>query len=195
MERDLPAYTVAKAAVKRLRRAGRNPIIAIDGRCASGKTRLANRLAKRFRADIIRMDDFFLRPEQRSEERFARAGGNIDSERFCAEVLAFLAAGRAFSYRPYCCKNGDFSAPVRVNPRKIVIIEGSYSHLPEFCDFGLYDLKIALSVDKQTQTNRLFGREEGDLDAFFERWIPLEEKYFEAFDIFGGADILIDTSE
>ena len=35
-------------------------IIAIDGRCAAGKTTLAARLAKELGGDVIHMDDFFL---------------------------------------------------------------------------------------------------------------------------------------
>ena len=34
-------------------------IIAIDGRCAAGKTTLAARLAKELGGDVIHMDDFF----------------------------------------------------------------------------------------------------------------------------------------
>ena len=37
-------------------------IIAIDGRCAAGKTTLAARLAKELGGDVIHMDDFFLPP-------------------------------------------------------------------------------------------------------------------------------------
>ena len=38
-------------------------IVAIDGRCASGKTTLAREIAKRLDCNIFHMDDFFLRPE------------------------------------------------------------------------------------------------------------------------------------
>ena len=36
-------------------------VIAIDGRCASGKTTLANKLAQHFHANVFHMDDYFLR--------------------------------------------------------------------------------------------------------------------------------------
>lgn len=36
-------------------------IIAIDGRCAAGKTTLAARLVKELGGDVIHMDDFFRR--------------------------------------------------------------------------------------------------------------------------------------
>ena len=44
-------------------------IIAIDGPCASGKTTVAAKIAEEWDASVIAMDDFFLRPEQRTEER------------------------------------------------------------------------------------------------------------------------------
>ena len=36
-------------------------MIAIDGRCTSGKSSLALRLAEDFHASVVHMDDFFLR--------------------------------------------------------------------------------------------------------------------------------------
>ena len=57
-------------------------VVAIDGKCTSGKTTLAARLAEIYDCNVFHMDDFFLRPEQRTPERFAQIGGNVDYERF-----------------------------------------------------------------------------------------------------------------
>ena len=46
-------------------------IVAIDGKCTSGKTTLAAKLAEIYDCNVFHMDDFFLRPEQRTPERFA----------------------------------------------------------------------------------------------------------------------------
>lgn len=43
-------------------------VIAIDGRCASGKTTLAEKLAQYFHANVFHMDDYFLRKEQRKKD-------------------------------------------------------------------------------------------------------------------------------
>ena len=43
-------------------------LIAIDGRCASGKTTLASRIKEEINCNVIHMDYFFLRPEQRTED-------------------------------------------------------------------------------------------------------------------------------
>ena len=62
-------------------------IIAIDGRCASGKTTFTQKLANYLNAEVIHMDDFFLRNELKTKERLSEVGGNIDYERFTSEVL------------------------------------------------------------------------------------------------------------
>ena len=62
-------------------------LIAIDGRCAAGKTTLAALLKKEINCNIIHMDDFFLRREQRTLERMQEPGGNVDYERVLREVM------------------------------------------------------------------------------------------------------------
>ena len=59
--------------VKRLqRKSGKKQlVIAIDGKCASGKSTLGLYLKNSLDANLFHMDDFFLRPEQRTPERFA----------------------------------------------------------------------------------------------------------------------------
>ena len=57
-------------------------ILAIDGGSASGKTTLSDSLANIYDCTVFHMDDFFLCPEQRTQERYAEPGGNVDRERF-----------------------------------------------------------------------------------------------------------------
>ena len=96
-------------------------IIAIDGRCGAGKSTLAARLAELCGGNVFHMDDFFLRPEQRRPERFAEPGGNVDRERFAAEVLAPLENGSRFSYRPFVCRNMALGDTVEVEPKLSLI--------------------------------------------------------------------------
>lgn len=62
-------------------------IVAIDGRCGSGKTTLGEYLEQVFDCNLFRMDDFFLRMEQRTPQRLKETGGNVDYERFEETVL------------------------------------------------------------------------------------------------------------
>ncbi len=169
-------------------------LIAIDGRCASGKTTLAAKLFENMDCNVFHMDDFFLRPEQRTAARLAEAGGNVDRERFEKEVLLPLTKGISFAYRPYDCGNARLGTPITVMPKKLNIIEGSYSCHPSL--FSYFDLHIFVTMDSEEQMRRIFarnGREKAEI--FRTRWIPMEERYFDAFDIKNQCKIVIDTSK
>ena len=173
--KDILAYAAA-------RQAGHRPyLIAIDGRCAAGKSTLGAHLAA-LGCTVIPMDHFFLRPEQRTEARFAEPGGNVDRERFLSDVLLPLRAGRAFSYRPFDCHTLSLAAPLAVAPADMCVVEGSYSCHPALRDF--YDLTVFLDVSPDEQLRRIRARngEEG-AQRFVERWIPLEERYFTELDV------------
>ena len=156
-------------------------LIAIDGSCTAGKTTLAAALEKVYDCNVFRMDDFFLRPEQRTGERLAEAGGNVDYERFREEVLQPLQTGEAFSYRPYDCSTGMLKDPVAVTPKRINIIEGTYSHHPYFGE--PYDLKVFLQVSEEVCRQRILRRPAFLHRRFFEQWIPMEQQYFAHFAI------------
>ena len=168
----------AKKQIDELLAAKDTVIVAIDGKCTSGKTTLASKLAEIYDCNVFHMDDFFLRPEQRTPERFAEVGGNVDYERFCEEVLFPLKSGKTFSYRPFDCSTFMLAAPVTVAPQKLNIIEGTYSHHPYFGN--PYDLKILLTVDEETQRQRILERPSFLHKRFFAEWIPMENRYFEA---------------
>lgn len=165
-------------------------IIAIDGRCASGKTTLVKELSKMLNCNVIHMDDFFLRPEQRTSERLSIPGENVDHERFLSDVLLPLEGGKAFAFRPFSCNNCSLGDPIKVTPKGINIIEGSYSCHPSLWEH--YDLRIFLTVSPEEQLKRIVKRNgEQNAEVFRTRWIPLEEKYFTAFDIAQRCDIVL----
>lgn len=178
--------------VERLLAEGRCAFVAIDGPCASGKTVFAASLHERFGGNVLHMDDFFLRPEQRTPERFAEPGGNVDRERFEAEVLKPLAAGKAVRYRPWDCHTGDFATSRSVEPAALTVIEGSYSMHPALR--GYYDLTMCLIVDPSERLRRLEARNPRMLQRFIDEWIPLENRYFESTNTQGSADLLVDTA-
>lgn len=163
-------------------------IIAIDGRCASGKTTLAMNLKNKLKCNVIHIDDFFLQPSMRTKERLDEAGGNFDRERFIFEVLIPLKEGRKFSYRPFNCKKGDFDQSINCNPSKITIVEGAYSCHPQL--FDSYDITVFLSVSHEKQLERIVKRNgEKHAEIFKNKWIPLEEKYFTVFSVMEKCDI------
>ena len=152
-------------------------LVAIDGNCTSGKTTLASQLAANYDCNVFHMDDFFLRPEQRTPERFAEIGGNVDYERFNEEVLLPLKSGKPFSYRPFDCSTFQLTDPVTVMTKKLNIIEGTYSLHSYFG--AVYDLKVFLTITPELQQERILQRPAFLHKRFFEEWIPMENRYFE----------------
>lgn len=156
--------------------------VAIDGRCAAGKSTLARTLSEKLDCNVFHMDDFFLRPEQRTSARYASPGENVDHERFLEEILLPLERGNAFSYRPYDAHLPGFKAPIQVAPKRVNVVEGSYC-----CNRNLvnhYDLRVFLDVSPEIQMRRIIARNgEAAAKMFEKRWIPLEEAYFKAFGV------------
>lgn len=151
-------------------------LLAVDGRCGSGKSTFAASLHDRFGWSVIHMDDFFLRPEQRTPERYATPGENVDHERFLEEVLLPLEAGTLTSYRPFDCETFLLAEPVSYTPSSVTVIEGSYACHPALRKH--YDLRVFLTLEPEEQLRRIAARNPDKLDDFKERWIPLEERYF-----------------
>ncbi len=166
-------------------------IIAIEGPCTSGKTTLANEISALFTCNLIHMDDFFLPFDMRTEERMNEIGGNIDYERFYNEVVQHLKEKTPFSYGKFSCNEGKINKSVTVEQKPLTIIEGVYSMHPYFGD--IYDLKLFLDINEDTQIQRLKKRSPENLEKFINQWIPMENEYFKKFDIRNKCDLIIEN--
>lgn len=164
-------------------------IFAIDGRCAAGKTTLARQLQDMAGWSIFHMDDFFLRAEQRTEARLRTPGGNVDVERFLEEILVPLKEGNTqIVYRRYDCHSQRLSEPVHRKAGLVCLAEGSYSCHPALREY--YDFRVFLTIGKEEQKHRITVRNsEAEAVSFRELWIPLEEQYFQAFEIENNCDM------
>ncbi len=157
-------------------------LLAIDGCSASGKSHLAEELAKALDCNVFHMDDFFLQSHQRTPERLLEPGGNVDYERFHEEIILPLREKRSFSYRIFDCQSMTFAKINSVQPKLLNIIEGSYSHHPYFQQ--PYDITLFLEVDAEEQSRRILHRNGEYLHKrFMEEWIPMENRYFEYYKI------------
>ncbi len=165
-------------------------LIAIDGRCASGKTTLAGILKDILRCNVVHMDHFFLQTHQRTRERLQEPGGNVDYERVLEEVLIPLSKGESAVYRIYDCHKQSLGEEVILQPAEITIVEGSYACHPVLRSY--YDLKVFLTVEPKEQLRRIELRNGADAaDVFREKWIPLEEAYFTRLKVAEESDIVI----
>lgn len=156
--------------------------VAIDGVCGGGKSTLGQALAKKYNCNLFHMDDFFLRTEQRTPDRYAQAGGNVDYERFQAEVLAHLADRDGLTYRPFDCSRMELGQPRTVSYSRLNIIEGSYSCHPYFGD--IYQVRFFVDLPAKVQKARILARNgEAKYRRFVNEWIPMENRYFETYGI------------
>jgi len=157
-------------------------LLCIDGPCGSGKSTLAAILQNVLGAALIPMDDFFLPHPRKTAERLAQPGGNADWERLRDEFLHPWQRDGYASYHPYDCQANNYGEAISVPQRRVTIIEGSYSMMPDIRKHA--DLCIFLQVSAEEQQRRILGRNGPKmLQMFNERWIPLEQNYFKAFQL------------
>ncbi len=164
--------------------------VAIEGGSASGKTALGNILSTLYDCTVFHTDDFFLRPEQRTAERYAEVGGNIDRERFLEEVLQPLGKGETVNYRKFDCATMRIGEETKIEPKKLTVIEGVYSMHPEFEKY--YDLSVFLDISPELQRERIRKRNSSEMASrFFHEWIPLETVYFDKTEAKARCDLKI----
>ena len=156
--------------------------IALDGPCATGKSTLAQWLSRQLNCPVLHMDDFFLTPDLRTQERLSRPGENVDHQRFFTQALQPLCQGQPARFRPWDCHAGDFALERTVAPCPLFITEGVYSLRPDLRDY--YQMKLWVEADWPTRRQRLLARGgEFCLSRFQQLWIPLEDAYFNAFQV------------
>ena len=131
-------------------------IVAIDGRCGSGKTTLGEYLEQVFDCNLFRMDDFFLRMEQRTPQRLKETGGNVDYERFEETVLRPIFQKQTVFYQPFSCRKWNLLEGYPVPYKKLNIIEGSYSMHPYFKN--PYQLRVFLNISPKDQMENIKKR-------------------------------------
>ncbi len=192
IRRDYACLLPLFVAVDRKLAAGQRVLLAIEGGSAAGKSTLAQLLNHVYDCAVAHMDDFFLRPGQRTRERLEEAGGNVDRERFLQEVLLPLRRGETVAYRRFDCSVQEIQAPVPLRPTQLTVVEGAYSMHPDLREH--YDLSLFLKVRPELQRERIRGRNSPELQKrFFEEWIPMEERYFAAMGVEAACDLALET--
>ena len=183
----LPAFLAAE----RVARTG--GLLAIDGRCAGGKSTLAALIGRVYGCPVFHMDDYFLPAELRTPERFAEPGGNVHRERVEEEILRPFAAGQPVVYRPFDCHVMALREPVTVPASPFAVVEGCYAMHPALR--GYFAGAVFLTHSKEAQRRRILARSgEKMLARFEEEWIPLEERYFEGCGVEQACGCRIDTT-
>ena len=191
LKKEYAAVFPALVETAKLLKQRERAVVAIDGRCGSGKSALGELMREVFSCNVFHMDDFYLPREQRTENWMERPGGNMDLVRLKREVLDQVFVGQAVDSRRFDCGAGAFAQSIHVQPARLTVIEGSYSHHPAL--EADYDLKIFITCEEQERLRRLREREGDYFPTFRQLWMPLEEQYIRLCAVEERAALVIDT--
>ena len=157
-------------------------IVTLEGGAASGKTTLASLLQEVYACNVFHTDDFFLRPAQRTPARLREVGGNLDRERLIDDVMRSVLMQETVKYQKFDCGTQTLGEVITVPHNVLTVIEGAYSMHPAFGQY--YDLAVFLDIDSALQRQRIRARNSPQMvKRFEEEWIPMENAYFDTFDI------------
>ena len=197
-----PAYRVIRrdyvwllpllAAIDRGLAAKGRLLVAVEGGAASGKSTLGALLQRIYDCTLFHADDYFLQPHQRTAQRLAEVGGNLDRERLEAELLRPWRAGGSVTWQRYDCHSGRLCPPAETPLKPLTILEGAYSMHPDLAKY--YDLSVFLRIDPALQAARIRRRNTPELaERFFTTWLPLEGRYFAGLDVENRCDLILEV--
>ena len=146
-------------------------LVALDGRSGTGKSTLAEAIARKTDGVVVVSDDFYSGGNDDKwedvtvEDKVSKA---IDWKRIRLEVLEPLLGRKSASWHPLDFKPnvgcvGWKNEVVTLEPKDVIILEGAYSSRPELAD--LVDLSILVETPEDTRRKRLRDREGEDFMA------------------------------
>lgn len=151
-------------------------IVAIEGKCCSGKSTLADLITN---ATIIHADDFF------------SDSTSLDFKRI-RNVLSNLKPNQSFTYEVYNCMTDYYYKKTIDCVKNIVVLEGVYSYHQELRD--LIDKVVYVNSIKEIQMKRLEDRCKHNkelFDKFINLWIPREDEYYDSYDFILNSDLIV----
>ena len=167
-------------------------LVAIEGGAGSGKSTLGQLLTRIYDCTLFHADDYFLQPHQRTPERMAEVGGNLDRERLEREILRPLHSGEPVVWRRYDCHSQSLCAEEEMEPKALTILEGAYSMHPDLAHY--YDMSVFLRIGPDLQAQRILSRNGPEMaQRFFSTWIPMERRYFEQMDVENRCDLTLEV--
>lgn len=154
--------------------------------CASGKTIFANEIASLFPSRIIHLDDFY--NPRGTIDLLKSNDGNINLKRFKEEIIDHINS-KSLIYNVFSCKEQKIVSSIELPLTSLTIIEGSYSLNPYFGKY--YDLSIFMKCDSQVQLERIKKRNSNNFNDFVCKWIVLENRYNNFYQIEKNSQIVI----
>lgn len=172
---------------------GSRVVVAVDGPGASGKSTLAEQVARSLpEAVVVQVDDFYLPSDQR-DARSGEGGPLFDLPRLKHQVLEPAARGDGFRYQRYDWDHDAMSAWVEVAPDVPVIVDGVYSLHRSF-RFA-YTFSVFCRCDRAIRLRRGVDRDGEDAEVMWrDVWMPAEDRYLELEAPDEYADLEVDST-
>lgn len=151
-----------------------------EGRSASGKTAIADLLKKDNDITVIPVEDFF-------DNSYDEIG--INSLRMIKEIFTPAVVSKQLKYKKYNQQTKTLEEAIIDNLSPIVVIVGIFSSNPILEEY--YNGIIYLNIKEDAQRERLLKRNRILYNRLIDEWILKENNYFEKFNPFKKADIIV----
>jgi uridine kinase len=144
---------------------GRGRLLCIDGPAGSGKTTLADEIARLTSAPVVHMDNLY-----EGWGGLPRVAGQLD------RLLRPLSSNRPGSYRRWDWYAGRWAEVVVVPPAPLLVLEGvgsgSRSHA------GLITALVWVEAPADLRLQRGLARDGVELDEHLRAWATSEQEHF-----------------
>ncbi|EIV91280.1 dephospho-CoA kinase [Frankia sp. QA3] len=175
-----PPVGIALWLAGRRARAGDTRVLAVDGRSGAGKTTLAQAVAERLDAPVVRMDDLY--------DGWDGLAAGIDQ--LVARILRPLARGERARWRRYDWHQRRYSSDQTLDPATaILVVEGVGAGARAAAP--LLSGLVCVAAPVAVRRRRALARDGDTFAPHWERWARHEDRYFAAEDVAGRADILV----
>ena len=96
-----------------------------------------------------------------------------------ASMNSPISLSKEVTLRTICRQRSVWRSCAATRVFSLAVVEGSYSLHPELAP--MYDITVCLTLSPELQRRRILARNGEEMARrFFERWIPLEQAYFDA---------------
>ncbi|HTA40809.1 MAG TPA: hypothetical protein VK789_00100 [Bryobacteraceae bacterium] len=210
--RDLLDFLAREIAGRKL---AKRPLkVAIDGRCASGKTMLADELASKLTAsnlEVLRpsVDGFHHPRERRYRKGEYSAAGYYEDAWDYEAVIRLLLSPLSGDVFPVLCRQvardvrtdmPDIAPPASVGADTVLLFEGLFLFRRELDTY--WDFRVLLDIDAATSLRRAIERDSGIIGPaevvqrkYELRYEPAWQMYVDAEHPESKADVIIDNRD
>lgn len=159
---------------------GDGRLLCVDGPAGSGKTTLANAVAERTGAPVVRMDDLY-----------PGWTGLFEVEPHVLGILGPLAEGRPGRYRRYDWTVDRYAEEHTVAPSPLLILEGVGSGCRAWAPWTT--ALVWVETDEETRLTRGLARDGEAFRPHWLAWMKDEQALFAREDTRGRADLVFET--